>query len=94
MKSIIVLSVTLLLTACSSTGVVPIGNSTYILSKKSAGCGFSSAEGTKSDLYVEANAYCEKQNKEIEAVIVNARDGVPFVRCASAELQFRCVNKK
>jgi hypothetical protein len=94
MKTIVALSVVFLLSSCASTGVVPIGDNTYMLSKKSAGCGFSSAEGTKSDLYIEANAYCAKQNKEIETVNANARDGVPFVRCASAELQFRCVNKK
>ena len=94
MKTIVVLSITLVLTGCVSTGVVPIGNNSYMISKKSAGCGFSSAEGTKADLYVEANAYCEKQNKEIETVDAITRDGVPFVRCASAELQFRCVEKK
>ena len=94
MKISILLAFILILTACSSTGVMPIGNSTYMLSKKSAACGFSSAEGTKSDLYMEANSFCEKQYQEIETVVVNTRDGVPFTRCASAELQFRCVNKK
>jgi len=82
-----------ILTGCSSTGVVPIGEGTFIISKKSAGCGFSSGEGTKIDLYKEANAYCEKKNKELTTVEAIARDGVPFVRCASAELKFKCVEK-
>lgn len=80
-----------LVAGCASTGVVPMGQGTYLLTKKSAGCGFASAEGTKSDLYIEANDYCKAQRKEVKTVEVIARDGVPFVRCASAELQFQCV---
>jgi len=92
-KTFLVLA--LVLTGCViSSGVVPIGQGIYMLSKKSAGCGFSSAEGTKADLYVEANAFCAEQKKQIETVNAIARDGVPFVRCASAELQFRCVDAK
>lgn len=89
-KSFVVLA--LVLTGCASSGVVHIGQGTYMLSKKSAGCGFSSAEGTKADLYIEANAFCTEQRKQLETVNAIARDGVPFVRCASAEIQFRCVD--
>lgn len=89
MRSYLLLAL-LVVTGCS-TGVVPMGQGTYLLTKKSAGCGFSSAEGTKSDLYVEANEFCKIKQKEVKTVEVVARDGVPFVRCASAELQFQCV---
>ena len=91
-KALVVLALTL--TGCVSSGVVPIGQGTYMLSKKSPGCGFSSAEGTKADLYIEANAFCAEQKKQIETVNAITRDGVPFVRCASAEIQFRCVDAK
>lgn len=80
------------LTACGSTGVVPMGEGRYIVTKKSAGCGFSSGEGTKVDLYREAGEFCATLRKEPKTIEAVARDGVPFVRCASAELQFQCVD--
>ncbi len=83
----------LILTGCSSSGVVPIGEGVFIISKKSVGCGFSSGEGTKIDLYKEANTFCEEKNRELITVEAIARDGVPFVRCASAELKFKCIEK-
>ena len=83
----------LLLAGCASTGIVPIGQDTYMLTKKSPACGFASAEGTKADLYLEANAFCAERKKQIQTVEAIARDGVPFVRCASAELHFRCVDE-
>ncbi|MCL1124434.1 hypothetical protein [Shewanella surugensis] len=79
------------LTACTSSGVVPIGESIFIVSKKSAACGFSSGEGTKVDLYREANAYCEEKHKSLVTVEAITRDGVPFVRCASVELTFKYI---
>jgi hypothetical protein len=81
-----------ILSSCASSGVVPMGEGKYILSKKSAGCGFSSGEGTKVDLYKEAGEFCAERKKEVKAVDAVSRDGVPFVRCASAELQFQCVD--
>jgi hypothetical protein len=69
-----------------------MGESKYIISKKSVGCGFSSGEGTKVDLYKEAGEFCAERKKELKTVDAIARDGVPFVRCASAELQFQCVD--
>jgi hypothetical protein len=93
MKRIFVV-LALVLTGCVSSGPVFIGQGTYMITQKSAGCGFSSGEGTKASLYVEANAFCTEQGKQLETVNVIVRDGVPGVRCASAELQFRCVPAK
>lgn len=90
MKKLLVI-LAMVVTACSSTGVVPIGQETYMLAKTSPACGFRSADATKADLYREANDFCLEQKKQLETVKVTARDGIPFVRCASAELQFRCV---
>jgi len=79
------------LTACGSTGVVPIGQEIFMISKTSAACGFRSADGTTAKLYREAGAYCAARKKELLTVSVRGRDGVPFARCASAELEFRCL---
>ena len=84
---------TLSLAACSSGGPVKMGHGTYLLTKKSAGCGFSGGEGSKAALLREANAFCGKQGKEIETIEATAKNGVPFVRCASAEVQFKCVDE-
>ena len=84
--------VCLLLAACAS-GVVPTGEDTYLVTRKSPGCGFASAEGTKADLYKDANEFCKKSGKVVQTIDVVARDGVPFVRCASAELNFQCVSR-
>lgn len=91
MKGIILALSVCALAACSSGGPVKTGPDTYYLTKKSAGCGFSGGEGSKAALLREANDFCAKQGKEIQTLEADAKNGVPFVRCASAEVQFRCV---
>jgi len=82
----------LITAGCASSGVVPIGDGVYLVSKKSIGCGFASAESIKADLYKEANEFCAERKKEIHTVEVIAHDGIPAVRCANAELHFTCVD--
>lgn len=91
MKRVILLIATLCLGACVSGGPVSTGHGAYMLTKKSMGCGFTGGDGAKADLLREANAFCAKQGKEIETIDAAAKNGVPFVRCASAEVDFRCV---
>lgn len=88
-KVLLLVSV-IMLAACSSGGPVKMGHDTYLLTKKSAGCGFTGGEGAKAALLREANAFCAKQGKEIETMDATAKNGVPFVRCASAEIEFKC----
>jgi len=94
MKYLIIALSMLLFTGCSSSGVIPIGDGVYTLSKLSPACGFSDGEGAKTDLYKEANVFCSEKNQEISVVKATARKGVVFVRCAGADLEFRCVDKK
>jgi hypothetical protein len=86
-----IVSALVLLTSCSSTGVVPMDHGTYMISKTSAACGFRTAEGTKADLYVEANQYCSTKSQEVSTIQMTGYDGVIGQRCASAALTFRCV---
>jgi len=88
-KSIIAIAV--LLAACASSGPISIGQSTYVISKTSAGCGMASAASVKTDLYREAGAFCQKSAKELEVISTSGKDGIVMVRCASAEIQFSCV---
>jgi hypothetical protein len=80
-----------LLVGCASGGPVPMGGGSYYLTKKSAGCGFTGGDGSKAELLREANRFCTKRGQELETVEATSRDGVPMVRCASAQVQFRCV---
>lgn len=82
---------TLVLTGCASTGVVPMDKDTYMVSKRSAQVGLGPADGVKADVYREANEFCKKQNKKVETVTLNMTDS-GFARPASASLQFRCVS--
>ena len=91
MRSLI-LSTLVLLVACastSSTGIVPIGGDTYMVSK-SSDTNMATGSEVKADLFKEANGYCGKQGKKIKTVREASRDSVPFVRPASAELRFQC----
>ena len=89
MKRIYPVVLVLALAACSSTGVVPMDQDTYTVSKRSAQVGFGPADGAKADIYREANDFCAKQNKKVETVALQMTDS-GFARPASAALQFRC----
>lgn len=81
----------LLVAACasiSSTGVVPIGNDTYMVSA-------TGPRGTESDMravaFKEASAHCVALKKELFPISVKGNRHVSFVRNAEAEVQFRCL---
>jgi hypothetical protein len=67
-----------------------MGQGLYMDAKTSPACGFRSADGTKADLFREADAFCTARKQEMSIVDVEARDGIIGVRCASAEVHFRC----
>lgn len=90
MRYVTLLILVVTLCACSSGGPVRTGPDTYYLTKKSSGCGFTGGEGSKAALLREANAFCAKQGKQMRTLDATAKNGVPFVRCASAELTFKC----
>jgi hypothetical protein len=90
----IILTISVLaLTACS-TGVVQVDKDTYMVSEKAGGCGFATAGGQEADAYKKANAYCASRGEVVEIVSTTAKEGVPFARCASANVKFKCVAKK
>ena len=78
------------LAGCASSGVIPAGPDTYIVSGQSA-TGFHSGASVTADLYREANAYCAGIKKQFLPISVNSRDGVPGRAFANSELQFRCL---
>lgn len=78
------------LVACASTGIIPIGKDTYMVSKQSA-TGYESAVGIKGQILQEANEFCAKQGLAMVLVSLNTKDGIPGRSYATAELVFRAV---
>jgi hypothetical protein len=84
----------LALGACTSTGVVPMGNGMYMIGKRSAQAGFGPPLGTQVDVYKEASDFCAKDGaKSIETVNLDVTDS-GFARPGAVNLQFRCVDAK
>lgn len=77
------------LISCTSTGVIPMDKGTYMIGKRSAQMGFGPPEGTKADVYKEANEFCAKNNKAVKTIHLKMVDS-GFARPGSVELTFRC----
>ena len=77
--------------ACASSGVVPTGPDTYMLTKTSAGGVFVSGSSVKSDPYIEANKFCASKGLAVDTVDASSKNAFPFARMPSAELHFKCV---
>lgn len=90
MKQVLICSA-LLLAACASTGVMPVGDGVFMISKQSAAGIFGTPAGVEADIYREANAYCAARHQVIETVDVQTQNAVPFYHEGSATLRFRCV---
>jgi hypothetical protein len=80
------------LAGCTSSGVIPIGQDTFMISKQSS-TGFHSAGSVKAEIYREGYAYCVSQGKEFQPISDRGVDGVVGVSYANAEIQFRCLSK-
>lgn len=78
------------LAGCASSGVIPFGQDTYMVTKKSAGGMFVAGSQVKADLYIEANEYCARSGKTVETVSATSQNAIPLTRMPNAELQFRC----
>jgi hypothetical protein len=92
MRKTIMLALLLLLSACTSTDVIPANNDTYIVSDRGPTLGFSPPIRQTANVFSKANEFCGKQNKQVEQVKLDQQDS-GLARPASATLQFRCVPK-
>lgn len=83
----------LLAASCaSSSGVVPMGPDTFMISKQ-AGSGFSGLGSLKADAYREAGEYCIKGGKS--ARVTASRESQPpyvFGNFPRAEIEFMCLS--
>lgn len=85
------IAVSFAIAGCASTGVVAVGQDTFMLAKTGGTIGMSGAEVT-ADLYREANMFCSEKKKYVSTVNVSALDWQAFVRMASSKLEFKCVD--
>lgn len=91
MKNIIPLAVVMLVSACSSTGVVPLGQDTYFIGKKDGSTGLGVSYKVKAEVYKEANDFCGQKGldvKTIEVITIPAK----LAQLGSTELKFICVS--
>jgi putative hemolysin len=92
MKRFIATAISIALTACSSTGIVPMNAGTYLIAKKEAQVGIGPPIVIKGEVYAEANAHCAKQGKQIETVDYQ-ETGSHLGRMAAVSLEFKCVDR-
>lgn len=90
-KSYIVLAIVLALSGCTSSGPIPIGKDTYMISKQSAGGIFVAASSIKAEIFREANTFCASQNKSMQIVADYQQSAVPGRSMPEAEIQFMCL---
>ena len=94
-RSVIVALVALLvLSGCASTGVVPVGDGVYMISKQSAAGIFGTPAGVEAIFTVRPTHFVRHENQVLQTVDVQTQNAVPFAHEGSATLHFRCVPPK
>ena len=83
---------TVILSACSSTGVVPMDRGTFMISKKSPQVGFGPPVGIKGEVYTEANEFCAREGKAVETTKYEETNA-GLARSAAVALEFKCISK-
>jgi hypothetical protein len=93
MKLIVLLAAFTLASCAANSGVVPMGNDTYMVSRQAA-TGFSGSGTLKADALTEANQYCSAQRKTLN--VTNTTEAQPpyvLGNFPKAEVQFTCVKQ-
>jgi len=91
MKLLSLASIVLLLGCTTTTGVVPIGKDTYMVSGSGKSPGGYSGSDVKAAAFKEATAYCAGLGKHLQILHTDQRD-MSFGKNATAELQFMCLD--
>jgi S1-C subfamily serine protease len=92
-KTIFIVFLLLLLSSCAvNSGIVQMGNSTYIVTRQAA-TGFSGLGSLKAEAMKEANAFCQKSGKSL--VIIKTTDSEPpyvLGNFPRTEICFKCIS--
>ncbi len=95
MKKLLLIISIGLLSGCS-TGIVSMDKGTYMVASVSNWPHvtiFRTGSGQKAEVYEDANRFCNSANRDVETLDIKLRDGITFIKPASAELDFRCVDR-
>jgi hypothetical protein len=89
-RTLILLGIISLAGCASSSGVVPIGQDTYMVSRQ-GGYGASAMGPVKADAMTEAGVFCSKNGKQLQ--LVHTEETPKGVgRPPEVEIQFMCLN--
>ena len=89
-----ILSVSLLLTACtSSSGVIPDGKDAYRV-VQTGDTGFTNSNTLQKNAYKEASYFCANKGQVVETLNVESKQARPLGGWPEASLWFRCVNRE
>ena len=94
MKKIITAGDIFLAGCASNSGVIPIGQDTFMVSRQAA-TGFSGSGKLKAEAFQEASQYCEKLGKSLQ--VVSTHEASPpyiLANFPKAEIQFMCLDAK
>ncbi|WP_435893343.1 hypothetical protein [Oceaniferula spumae] len=80
-----------LASCASSSGVVPMGQDTYMVARSLKSIRGDSGR-VKAEAIREANEFCLKQGKVMKIIDTNQKDMQPFRSDAQAEIQFMCLD--
>ena len=90
MKIIIIIGAIFLAGCASNSGVVLMGQDTFMVSRQAA-TGFSGSGTLKAEALQEASQYCANQNMSLQVInIIEAKPPYIFTNFPKAEVQFRC----
>lgn len=90
MRIIVLVLAVLVVSGCARTsGIVPIGDDTYMISRSKKGFDVTGS-AVKADALKEANAHCAAMNKTLKVIKATEKDMVPFRSDAQAEIEFQC----
>ena len=90
MKPLTIIFIALLVAGCAGvTGVVPMGENSYLLASHGT-MGWSSSGAQKAKVFQDATEFCRSKGKQFEMINTRQVDG-GFGKIASAEVEFRCV---
>jgi len=82
---------TMTLTAgCAHTGVVPVGQDTYMVARQGWISTQSVAE-LRGQVFAEANSFCTSQDKSLQTVAMADTPGILGRSYPESEVQFRCL---
>jgi hypothetical protein len=89
-RSLFILLTVFGISACQSTGVIPMDQGTYMIGKKDGSPGLGVSLSNKAEVYKEANAFCYEKGLEVETIKVTVSPA-KLAKLGSTELEFKCV---